>query len=102
MSQYGMPPTPTMTELSACPRKSIGKAYSDHLESNHLKINFYPQMKPVRLADYLSYRLYHAHDLWHSVLGYSVDAQGEIELQAFTLAQMNVPTSAMLITAGVP
>ncbi len=95
-----IPATPSLEELAGYPLGSLGRAYFEHLEKNHLKINFFPAMKPTRVIDYLSYRLYHAHDLWHVLLGYPVTPQGEIEVQAFTLAQIKSPTSVMLMTGG--
>ncbi len=95
------PDLPDMEDLEKMPEGTLGHAYAQHLLKNNLKLNFYPQTNSERFVDYISCRLYISHDLWHVLLGYEVSPQGESEVQAFTLAQINSPTSVMLIAAGL-
>ena len=98
--QKWLPELPAMESLAIMPEGSLGRAYYEHLTKNNLKINFFPAVQAERFVDYISYRLYGSHDLWHILLGYDVSPKGESEIQAFTLAQVKSPTSVMLITAG--
>ena len=42
---------------------------------------------------YVIKRLRQTHDLWHVLTGIDLDVPGELELQAFTLLQMRVPST---------
>ena len=98
--QY-LPTPPTKTSLAKMPSDSIGRAYLQHLETNGLDPNFYRAPKINRVIDYLSYRLYNVHDIWHTILTYDASIVGEIEVQAFTLGQIDSPISIFLITGGL-
>jgi ubiquinone biosynthesis protein Coq4 len=47
-------------------------------------------------ATYLILRVRQTHDLWHVLTGYETDESGEIALQAFTYAQLRVPSALWL------
>ena len=95
------PQTPSEAALEKMEASTLGRAYLEHLKKNSLKIQFYPEASAERPVDYLSHRLYRAHDLWHVLLGYDVSPQGELELQAFSMAQIPSPASVMLIAGGL-
>ena len=98
--QY-LPTLPTKISLAKMPSDSIGRAYLQHLETNGLDPDFYRPPKITRVIDYLSYRLYNVHDIWHTILTYDASIVGEIEVQAFTLGQIDSPISIFLITGGL-
>jgi len=84
--------------LRALPDGTLGREYMRFLEEGELDADFFqaPPGLPPLLA-YLAKRIRQSHDLWHVVTGFSSDVPDEIGLQAFTYAQMRVP-SAMLLT----
>lgn len=91
-------------ELARLPAGSLGRALFD----------FYAGYRPVLDADanrelppgfsgdaaYVGLRLRQTHDLWHVVTGIDTDLCGEIELQAFTFAQLRTPSSFLLGLVG--
>ncbi|MCJ8277977.1 MAG: hypothetical protein HRT44_12215 [Bdellovibrionales bacterium] len=96
-----LPPTPSLNELSQFPKESLGYAYYQHLSKNNLDVVFFPKPEFKRVMHYMSYRMYHAHDLWHTLLGVGVSPEGEIEVQGFGLGQIGSPIAAMLIAGGM-
>jgi ubiquinone biosynthesis protein COQ4 len=45
-------------------------------------------------------RMRQTHDLWHVVMNCETDPAGEVALQAFTFAQLRVPSSGILAALG--
>lgn len=88
-------------DLANMPKDSLGHTYNLHLEINNLNLAFYKNPRVHRVIDYLSYRLYNAHDIWHTLLAYDVSVIGELELQAFTVGQIDSPASIFLISGGL-
>lgn len=93
-------PVYTLQFLANLPERSLGRVYYEHLMQNRLDLNFYRQPKIHRLSDYIALRLYQTHDLWHVLLDYDVSPEGEVAIQAFTLAQLGSPISTLLMAAG--
>jgi ubiquinone biosynthesis protein Coq4 len=96
-----VPPLRTDQELVGFGKGSFGRAYHEHLSHNNLKAQFYRSPRVTRPLDYISLRLYQTHDLWHVLLGYDTSPRGEIEVQAFTLAQLRTPISCLLLVGGL-
>jgi ubiquinone biosynthesis protein COQ4 len=94
-------PVFTLESLAEFPIGTLGHAYLTHLQSNDLKPNFYRMPEVKRLINYLSYRLYSVHDIWHALLGYDSSVIGELEIQGFTVAQLKTPISIYLISGGL-
>ena len=92
---------PPLESLSASAEDTLGFAYSIHLRRYNLEPYFYNAPNGDRVIDYISFRLYQAHDLWHVVLGYDVSPAGELGVQAFTLAQLGTPFSFLLMAGGM-
>lgn len=93
--------SPPLEVLSVMAADTLGFAYSAHLRKYHLQTDFYREPHGNRVIDYLSYRLYQTHDLWHVVLGYDISPAGELGVQAFTLAQLGTPFSFLLMAGGM-
>jgi ubiquinone biosynthesis protein COQ4 len=91
-----------LAALTALPDGTLGREYVRFLTTN--RISPKPFAEPPRATDpraaFLMMRLRQTHDLWHVVTGYTADVDGEILLQAFTLAQMHTPLSLILVTLG--
>ncbi len=52
---------------------------------------------PKNDAQYIAKRLRETHDFHHMVTGYTTDVMGEMELQAFTLGNLHLRTSLLIL-----
>ena len=68
--------------------------------SYDLEVLYHDKKKASDLDEYISLRMNQTHDLWHLITGFDTDIPGEAGLQAFTLAQLHTPMSAIAL-AGV-
>ena len=80
---------------------TLGKLYYQHMIKYKLDYKIFPNLKQNRPMDYITGRVYWSHDIWHALLGYDSELKGEMEVQAFSLAQMSSPLSAILVSAGL-
>jgi len=92
---------PSLESLSVSAEDTLGFAYSIHLRRYNLNPYFYNAPNGDRVIDYISYRLYQTHDLWHVILSYDVSPAGELGVQAFTFAQLGTPLSLLLMAGGM-
>ncbi len=92
---------PSLEELSQYPEKSFGRLYYHHMHENGLRPELFPKFDPANDFDYLNLRMYQDHDLWHTLLGYGISVEDELAVQAFSVAQLQSPVSALLITGGL-
>lgn len=78
------------------PQDSLGYAYASYMK----QAGFQP-LEPVMAIDsdinYVDYRWQQTHDIWHIMTGFDTSEIGEIGLQAFYLAQFQLPLSSLLI-----
>jgi ubiquinone biosynthesis protein COQ4 len=84
--------------LAALPEGTLGREYARFIQGNGLTLDVFKA--PVGVDEHVAYlvqRVRQTHDLWHVVTGYTPDVKGEVLLQAFTFAQLRVP-SALFIT----
>jgi ubiquinone biosynthesis protein COQ4 len=95
------PEVPAMETLARLPENSFGKRLHAHLMENDLDLNLFPRFVCRRPVEYMSFRIYQDHDLWHVLLGLGVSVEDEIALQAFGVAQYNSPIGAMLVAGGL-
>lgn len=100
VNSHWIPRLPKMNFLENCEKETLGSAYLKHLSDNNLDIDFFPKIKINRPVDYLTYRTYVCHDLWHTLLGYDTTPVGEIEVQAFSLGQIKSGMALMIMSAG--
>ena len=80
---------------------TFGRAVADFLDQNDFTPNGFPKLDTEAPLDYLSNRMRQTHDLWHVLTGYGPSVPDELALQAFTLAQVGSPLSALIIAAGI-
>lgn len=92
---------PSLAELSQSPVGSFGRSYAEHMKINKLDPNFFPWEMNGSDEDRILNRVRSMHDLWHVLVGFDTSVPGELGLQAFTLAQLRSPLSALLIAGGI-
>ncbi len=68
--------------------------------ANGLEPSALPSLATPNDHAYLRAHLYETHDVWHVVTGFATDWHSEIGLQAFYLAQIPGPLSAVLVAVG--
>ncbi|MCU0525846.1 MAG: Coq4 family protein [Elainella sp. Prado103] len=93
--RYQAPPH-NLQDLLKYPQNSLGYIYAQHMQ----QWGFQP-LEPVMPIDtetrYVEYRWQQTHDIWHVITGFDISEMGEIGLQAFYLAQFQLPLSSLLI-----
>jgi len=90
-----------LRSLQQMPPGSLGRHYADHMLTLGLDPNFFP-VRPLHSdADMIAMRMRQTHDLWHVVTGCLTDPVSEIRLQAFMLAQLPLPLSALLVGSSL-
>ncbi|MFO0658397.1 MAG: Coq4 family protein [Polyangiaceae bacterium] len=94
--------TVSLDELAKLPEGTLGREYARMMRDNGLTPDIFSPPDNVAHPDvvYISQRLRQVHDLWHVLTGYSTDVAGEVELQAFTYAQIQAPSSLLIATLG--
>jgi ubiquinone biosynthesis protein COQ4 len=77
-----------LVALHQLPTNTLGYHYADHLLSNHLE----PLKVPLATNEYdfIDIHIRETHDIWHVVTGSSTNMLGEIKLQAFCIAQLQL------------
>lgn len=74
--------------LHQLPTNTLGYHYADHMSSNQL------QQLAVQPAaneyEFIDIHIRETHDIWHVVTGSPIDMLGEIQLQAFCIAQLQL------------
>jgi ubiquinone biosynthesis protein COQ4 len=87
--------------LRRLPADSLGGAYARYLDENGLDPDLFtaPPGVPEEVR-YLAQRIRQTHDLWHVLTGYRPDVPGELALQAFTYAQLGMPSAKLIATFG--
>ncbi|MEP0909360.1 Coq4 family protein [Leptolyngbya sp. GB1-A1] len=96
LSERYVAPPYDLDELLQYPQNSLGYVYACHMK----QLGFQP-FEPVMPIDsdthYVEYRWQKTHDIWHIITGFDTSEMGEIGLQAFYLAQFQLPLSSLLI-----
>lgn len=92
-----------LERLAQLPEGTLGRTYSAFLTSRGLTPEVFVAPRELRDEDsrYIAQRLRQTHDLWHVLTGYDTDVLGEIELQAFTFAQLQMPFAFVIASFGV-
>jgi ubiquinone biosynthesis protein COQ4 len=88
--------------LRALPATTLGGAYVRYLDEKQLDPDLF-QAPPglPEVPTFITKRMRQVHDLWHVLTGYDTDVRGELALQAFTWAQTDAPSSAILTIGGL-
>jgi ubiquinone biosynthesis protein COQ4 len=74
--------------LHQLPTNTLGYQYADHMLSNQLQ-----QLATQPAAseyEFIDIHIRETHDIWHVVTGSPIDMLGEIQLQAFCIAQLQL------------
>jgi ubiquinone biosynthesis protein COQ4 len=88
--------------LRALPATTLGGAYARYLDAKQLDPDlFQPPPGLPEVPSYIAQRMRQVHDLWHVLTGYDTDVPGEIALQAFTWAQTDAPSAALVTIGGL-
>lgn len=95
------PPLANLRELERLPDGTFGREFARHMTANNLDVDFFPALAQDDLASYGIDRVRRTHDLWHVLVGFDTRVPGELGLQAFTLAQLRAPLSAVIIAGGI-
>lgn len=107
-----MAPDFSLSQVADCAPGTLGAAWRDHMVANglaeklaagyaELTADFESSGKLARLPAVLKYKVlrgYQTHDLHHVLTGYTTHPFHELALQAFQLAQMDYPYSAMTLS----
>ena len=92
----------SLQELQNLPEGTLGNAYANQLLALNLSPDdLLPKGEIKTDLDYIQLRLRQTHDIMHVITGFKTNAAGEIGLQAFNLAQIKSPVSALIIFGGI-
>lgn len=77
-----------LNRLGQLPSNTLGYRYAEHMNKNQLK----PLESPLAENAYrfLGSHIKETHDIWHVITGNDTDILGEIQLEAFYVAQLEV------------
>lgn len=102
MYQQGyVPDMPALDKLRHLPHDSFGYAIYNHMSTNELGFETFPRIDYKNSIQYLSARIYQDHDLWHALLGYGIEIEDELAIQAFSIAQFQSPISTLIVAGGL-
>lgn len=77
-----------LATLHQLPPDTLGYHYAEHMLSNQLK---HLEVQPaVNEYEFIDIHIRETHDIWHVVTGSPIDMLGEIQLQAFCIAQLQL------------
>lgn len=96
LSERYLPPSHDLEALLQCPQDSLGFVYASRMK----QLGFQSLEATIAIdsdTHYVEYRWQQTHDIWHIITGFDVSDIGEIGLQAFYLAQFQLPLSSLLI-----
>jgi ubiquinone biosynthesis protein Coq4 len=90
-----------LDRLILLPPGSLGHELAKKMKSMNLTASVYPAVDMDGDVGYFLRRGRETHDLWHLLTGFETDVPGELGLQSFQLAQLDVPISKVLVGLGV-
>ncbi|XGW00316.1 MAG: Coq4 family protein [Leptolyngbya sp. BL-A-14] len=93
--RYSAPPH-DLDALLQYPQGSLGHAYAYQMKQSGFQ-TFEPTIVPTSDTRYVENRWQQTHDIWHIITGFDTSEIGEIGLQAFYLAQFQLPLASLLI-----
>lgn len=88
--------------LRRLPDGTLGREYARFLDDNGITPDAFEALPNVgdERAAWIMLRMRQTHDLWHVLTGYAPDVRGEVLLQAFSYAQIRVPSALLLAFLG--
>ncbi|HEX8437223.1 Coq4 family protein [Archangium sp.] len=82
--------------LEKLPSGTLGRELMRYFQDNNIQP--FPTTQPVTTdLQYIGKRVRETHDLFHVVTGYKTDVVGEMELQAFILGNLHLPTAVLIL-----
>jgi ubiquinone biosynthesis protein Coq4 len=96
LAERYLAPPHNLEQLLQYPPESLGYIYAHQMR----QLGFQPFEPAIAIdsdSHYVEYRWQKTHDIWHIITGFDVSEIGEIGLQAFYLAQFQLPLSSLLI-----
>ena len=93
--RYIAPPH-DLDALLQYPQDSLGYAYASRLKQAGFQV-LAAEVKINSDTSYVENRWQQTHDIWHVITGFDTSEIGEIGLQAFYLAQFQLPLASLLI-----
>lgn len=90
-----------LAQLEQLPAGTFGNRYASFMRKRHLTPELFKVEGPLTEVEYMVKRMRQTHDLWHVATGYETDVIGELELQAFTLAQVGIPSALVVLMLGM-
>jgi ubiquinone biosynthesis protein Coq4 len=86
--------------LERLPDESLGHAYARFMRDRGITPDIFASEGRLTPEAYIVKRIRQTHDLWHTVVGAETDVAGELELQAFSLAQLWAPSLFVVVIVG--
>jgi ubiquinone biosynthesis protein COQ4 len=77
-----------LAELSQLADNTLGCLYAEHMLKNQLKP--LQSHSPENPRDFVGVHITETHDIWHVIAGCQTDMFGEIQLEAFYIAQLKM------------
>lgn len=96
LAERYLAPPHDLGRLQQYPPGSLGYVYAHHLRQLGLQ-TLQPAIAIDSDTSYVEARWQQTHDIWHIITGFDTSEIGEIGLQAFYLAQFQLPLSSLLI-----
>ncbi|BAT56684.1 hypothetical protein NOS3756_56960 (plasmid) [Nostoc sp. NIES-3756] len=96
LAQRYIAPTHDLEALLQYPPDSLGYTYASHMKQLGFK-TLEPEINIDSDSTYVENRWRQTHDIWHVITGFDTSEIGEIGLQAFYLAQLQLPLASLLI-----
>ncbi|MDX2147676.1 MAG: Coq4 family protein [Planctomycetota bacterium] len=94
-------PIPDTDRLRQLPLGTLGRRYTDHLDSMGFDPDYYRKIDVRDDVDYVMMRIRQTHDVWHVVTGFDTHPLGEICVKAVELAQTHRPMAAAICAGGI-
>lgn len=94
-------PDLTLERLAEYPEGTLGKVFSGYFQRNGI-FPFTYEFPLQSDADFLYKRYRETHDIHHMLTGYGIDDFGEIEIQAFYIANLGLRHARLIVFTGVP
>jgi ubiquinone biosynthesis protein COQ4 len=89
-------PEVPLAELEALPSGSLGFEFAAYFKRNGIS-PFHTTARIDSDFDFIGKRYRETHDLFHVLTGYSTDLMGEMELQAFVLGNLRLPSTLLIL-----
>lgn len=100
-NQKYLAPKINLDALLKLSEESLGHQFAKHMIANRLDPEFFPTIDVKDPIRYTVMRGRQTHDIFHVLLGYDTSVQDELALQAFVMAQIRSPLSAILLAGGL-